>query len=208
MNYGELKAAILSDSHRAGHPEIVNEVPRFIRGCEGLIRRDLKAYALRTTITDSDRIADGLYNVPGSLLEVRSLHLQGRQGDSLQAVSPGQVRRLSLTADVLWYAQNGDDTIQFRGNPSNTHIFDLLYFGTPAALASDSDTNDLLTDHEGLYIAGSLFYLYLHTQDRELAQDQLEIFNGVIETLNDQIARKIGGGNVASSYNMTSESAY
>jgi hypothetical protein len=205
MNYGELKQAILDDTHRA---DLSTHVARFVRQCEGLIRRDLSGYLLSTTITDSDRVSEGLYNLPVRLLEIRHISLQGRQGDALQRVAPGQIRRLDLTADVVQYCQNGNDTIEFRGNPSAANVFDLLYYGTPAPFTSDSDENDLLTDHETLYMAGSKFFLYQHTQDRELASDELDVFNGVIDTLNEQIARKIGGANVAPSYNFAGGSSY
>ena len=92
--------------------------------------------------------------------------------------------------------------------PGSTDIFDILYYGTPTPFSSDTDENELLTDHETLYMAGSKFHLYLHTQDRELAQDELQIFNGVIETLNEQVARKVGGANIAPTYNFAGGSSY
>lgn len=205
MNYGDLKQAVLDDTHR---PDLSTHVARFVRQCEGLIRRDLKAYLLSTTLTDSDRVSGGVFTLPARLQEIRHVSLQGRQGDGLQRVAPGQIRRLDSTADVLQYAQNGDGTIEFRGSPGTGDIFDLLYYGTPAPFASDTDENDLLTDHETLYMAGSKFFLYLHTQDRELAQDELDIFNGVIETLNDQVARKLGGASIAPAYNFAGGSSY
>lgn len=205
MNYGELKTAILADTHR---PDLSTHVARFVRQCEGLIRRDLRGYLVSTTLTDSDRVSAGLYNMPARLLEVRHISLQGRQGDALQRVGPGNIRRLDSSADVVQYCQNGDGTIEFRGVPSATDVFDILYYGTPAPFSSDSDENELLTDHESLYMAGSKFFLYLHTQDRELAQDELDIFNGIVDTLNEQIARKIGGANVAPVYNFAGGSSY
>ncbi len=205
MNYGELKQAILDDSHR---PDLTTHVARFVRMTEGLIRRDLRGYLVSATLTDSDRSSGGVYNIPGRLLEVRNIHLQGRQGDSLQRVIPAAIRRLDETADVIQYAQNGDGTIEFRGIPSATDVFDILYYGTPAPFSLDTDENELLTDHEGLYVAGGLFYLYKHTQDRELAADQLDVFVSIIDTLNQQIARKIGGSTNAPIYNMSSRSAY
>jgi len=207
MNYGELKQAILDDTHRA---DLSTHVARFVRECEGLIRRDLRGYLLSTTITDSDRISagSGVFNVPGRLLETRSIHVQGRQGDALDRVAPGHIRRLATTADVLQYAQYGDGTVEFRGVPGTTEIFDILYYGTPAPFANDSDVNDLLTDHEGLYMAGGMFYLYLHTQDRELAIDQKNIFDGIIEDLNEQVARQIGGVGNAPLYNFAGGSSY
>lgn len=205
MNYGELKTAVLDDSHRA---DLSAHVARFVREAEGMIRRDLTAYLLSTTITDSDRVAAGLYNVPARLLMIRTVHLQGREGDGLDRVGPGQIRRLDTTFDVVQYCQYGNDTLEFRGVPAAADIFDVAYYGTPAPFASDADENDLLTDHESLYIAGAKFFLYLHTQDRELASDELDIFTGVIDTLNEQIARKIGGAIVAPSYNFAGGSAY
>lgn len=208
MNYGELKAAILSDAHRTGHTAVETEVPRFVRQCEGMLRRDLTAYLLSTTMSDADRISGAVYDLPVRALVIRSIHLQGRQGESLDRVIPGAIRRLSDTADVLQYAEYGDGRIEFRGNPSTAHVFDISYYGTPAPFVDDADENELLTDHEGLYIAGGLFHLYLHTEDRELAGDQLDIFTSILDTLNEQIARKIGGASIAPTYNMAGGSAY
>jgi hypothetical protein len=205
MNYGELKTAILADTHRT---DLSSHVARFVRQCEGLIRRDLKAYLLSTTLTDSDRSSGGVYTLPSRELVIRDIKLQGRQGDGLQRVSPAAIRRLDSTADVMQYCHNGDGTIEFRGVPGASQVFDLLYYGTPAPFSDDADENDLLTDHETLYMAGSKFFLYLHTQDRELASDELDIFNGVIETLNEQVARQIGGANIAPVYNFAGGSSY
>lgn len=206
MNFGELKQAILDDTHR---PDLTPHVARFVRQCEGLIRRDVTGYVLTTTLTDADRVgAGGVFTLPGRALELRSITVQGRQGDSLSQVSPGQIRRLAATADVLQFARYGDGTIEFRGVPSDTDLFDVIYYGTPAPLTDDSDENELLTDHETLYMAGSKFFVYLHTQDRELAQDELQIFNGIVETLNKQMARRLGGVAVAPTYNFSGGSSY
>ena len=205
MNYGELKTAILADTHR---PDLSSHVERFIRQCEGMIRRDLKGYILSTTLTDSDRVSGGVYTLPDRSLVIRDIKLQGRQGDGLQRVAPGHIRRLDTTADVLQYAQNGDGTIEFRGVPGASDIFDLLYFGTPAPFSDDSDENDLLTDHETLYMAGSKVFLYMHTQDRELASDEAALFDSIVDDINEQVARKIGGAGIAPTYNFAGGSSY
>jgi len=205
MNYGELKQAILDDTHR---PDLSTHVARFVRQCEGLIRRELRAYLLTTTLTDSDRVSDGVYNVPGRLLEIRSLRLQGRQGDGIIRVAPGQIRRLEATTDVVQYCQYGDGTIEFRGVPGTADVFDLTYMGTPAPFSADGDENDLLTDHETLYMSGSKAFLYNHTQDRQLMIDEAQMFDQIVSDLNEQMAREIGGANVAPSYNFAGGSSY
>lgn len=202
--YTALQTAIIEDTHRA---DLTSLLPRFIRLGEGLIRRELKAYELLTTLTDSDRISEGLYNLPGTITEIRSIHLQGRSGDALHRVGPNAIRRLDLSADVVQYAQMGNDTIEFRGNPSASDVFDVRYFGIPAPLAT-TPTNTLLTDHEGLYQAAATYYLYLHTQDRELAQDHADTFDAIMERINEYMARKIGGQTVAPTYNFATRSSY
>ena len=204
MSYTELQTAIGEDTHRN---DLATLFPRFIRLGEGLIRRDLKAYELLSTLTDSDRVSGPLFTLPGTVIDVRTVHLVGRQGDSLQKVSPAAIRRLSESADVVQYAQHGNGTIEFRGNPSATQSFEVRYFGLPDPLATTAD-NTLLQDHEGLYQAAAQYYLYLHTQDRELAQDQADTFDSIMERLNEMMARKIGGMSVAPVYNMSHRSSY
>lgn len=205
MNYGELKQAILDDTHR---PDLSSHVERFVRQCEGMIRRDLRGYILSTTLTDSDRASGAVYNLPARLSEIRDIKLQGRQGDGLDRVAPAAIRRMDTTADVLQYAQLGNDTIEFRGTPGAADVFDLLYMGTPEPFSDDADENDLLTDHETLYMAGSKVFLYEHTQDLELMGTQANLFDAIIEDLNEHIARKIGGVRVTTTYNFAGGSSY
>lgn len=209
MNFGLLKTAILDDTHR---PDLTSHVARFVRQCEGMIRRDLRGYPITAEITSANQIEDGIYSLPARVSEVRTIIPQGRQGDSLQQVAPGQIRRLDATADVLQFAMLGDneneELIEFRGVPGASDVFDILYYGTPVAFLNDSDLNDLLTNHETLYMAGSKFFLYLHTQDRELAQDELQIYRGVMDSLNEAEARRLGGANITPTYNFAGGSSY
>lgn len=205
MNYGELKQAILDDTHR---PDLSTHVARFIRQCEGMIRRDLRGYILSTTLTVADQASGAVYNLPARLSEIRDIKLQGRQGDSLDRVAPAAIRRLDTSADVLQYAQLGNSTIEFRGTPGASDVFDLLYMGTPEPFSSDTDENDLLTDHETLYMAGSKVFLYEHTQDLELMGTNASLFDSLIDNLNEHISRKIGGAKVTPVYNFAGGSSY
>lgn len=206
MNYTDLQAAIIADTHR---PDLADHVPRFIRLGEGLIRRDLKAYELSATLTDADRVVagEGVYSLPGRIVDIRAIHVVGRQGDDLQRVAPGYIRRLAASAAVMQYTQYGSNLVEFRGVPGAAESFQVRYFGTPAPLA-DVAENDLLTDHEGLYMAAAKFFLYNHEQNRELAQDEASIFDATMERINEQMARKIGGSAITPTYNMSSRSAY
>lgn len=195
MNYGELKAAVLSDSHR---PDLSAEVARFIREAEGMIRRDLRAYPLSDTLAEADRVSDGVYALPTGLLEVRVI--RNPDGFPLDQVSLSAITRLPATANPLQYAIMGAN-IEIRGTPGTDAELPIEYLGHPAALADDADTNSLLSDHESLYIEGALFFLRKHTEDLELAQAALESFTGMIEKLNEATGRKLGGASQTPAYN-------
>jgi len=207
VNYGELKTAVIEDTHR---PDLASLVPRFIREGEGLIRRDMTAYLLSGTLDDTARVSANspIYNLPFNILFIRRLALQGSTAPGLIRIALDAIGSYAETDRVAVYAEDGTGTIEVRGNPPLGSVFDLNYFGMPAELSDDLDTNSLLDDHETLYKSAAMFHLYQHTQDRELSKDSLDIFGSVIDTLNEQIARKIGGVKITPSYNFHGGSAY
>lgn len=198
MNYGELKTAVLEDSHRPG---LASLIPRFIREGEGMIRREMTAFILTTTIVEAARQSNpAQYALPVGALFLRRIALQGQLGPGITRISLSAITSYLTTQRVAVYAEPGDGLVEFRGVPAENAVFDLNYFGSPAPLVDDSDTNSLLDDHESIYKSSAMFWLYKHTQDRELAGDEVDIFNGVVTTLNEQIARKIGGAKITASY--------
>lgn len=208
MNYGELKQAALDDTHR---PDLSLHVARFVRQAEGMIRRDLAMWSFQGGIAFIDKVADGRYTLPVGCSQVKSIHQifpNEHQGDTLQQVSPLAIRRLSVDSDVMQYCVILNNQVEFRGHPKDTDIFNVFYYGVPAPFVDDTDDNSLLTDHETLYMSATKFFLYLHTQDRELASDELDIFQGVLATLNDHMARLVGGASIAPTYNFSGGSSY
>jgi len=199
MTYAQLKTAVIEDTHR---PDLAALVPRFIREAEDMIRREMVAYILTTTLSEADRSLSNpaQYALPSNTLVIRRISLQGQLGGEIIRAALGASSRYTDTQRVGIYVEAGDGLIEFRGTPPADAIFDLTYFGAPPRLVDDIDTNELLDENETLYKSGAMFYLYQNTQDRELASDALAVFRGVIETLNEQIARKIGGAKITASY--------
>jgi hypothetical protein len=169
-----------------------------------MIRRTLK-YALPLTVTldddDRDSTSTGVYDLPSTLHTVRAVHTTDSNSNSyaLEQVSLADIRTLPASASALKFCVVGD-TIEVRGIPGVDTELELHYMGYPAAFSDDSDTNDLLTNHETIYVSGSRFFLYKHTQDLELAQGELDTFTAAIESLNEQRARKLGGATIAPAY--------
>lgn len=199
MNYGELKTAIEEDSHR---PDLATLIPRFITEGEGMIRRELVAMSVTDTLEESDRVADGVYTLPTGLQTIRNIYKTGTPEWSLTKVSLSELRGLAASVDPSWYAEIGTNNVEIRGVPGTGVVFDIEYTGHPAALVDDSDTNDLLTNHESLYIEAAMFYLHKHTQNIELASIAQETYSDVLGKLNEQYGRKFGGASQANGYNL------
>lgn len=207
MNYGELKQAIIEDSHR---PDLSALVPRFVSECEGMIRRDLNAYLLSAQLDDTarDPIATQIYNLPDGVLIIRTIAENGIVSREVQRIALGGLHKYPLSGPLSVYGEAGNGTVEFRGSPAVGSLLDITYFGMPEALIDDTDTNRLLEENETLYKSGALFFLYQNTQDLQLAQTQLDVFTNVLTALNEQIARVIGGAAITSSYNFSGGSSY
>jgi hypothetical protein len=194
MTFAELKAQILAYAHR---PDLTDEVAGFVSLAEGLIRRDLRAAVYSVTLDESDRVAEGVYTLPSTLTEVRSLRVaDGTHDDTLEQKSLAEIATIASTAPVQWYAVNGS-TVEFRGVPDTDAEIALVYFGHPAALSADAD---VLALDEALYVYGGLFHLYQFTQDLELANAALETFQDALQKTNEAAGRKLGGATVRPAY--------
>lgn len=205
LNYGTLKTQILEDAHR---PNLTTKVDDFIRHAEGMIARRLRCSEMitRADITDSDRVTvdEGFFTLPSDFLEDRALFLEGSPQIRLEKTSISELRTLRTSAPVRYYGIIGKSEIEFRGVPSDTATLELIYFARPAAFSDDADTNDILTNHEIIYLAGALNALFAYTQDRELAADAGNVFLDAVETLNEQAGRAFGGTRGRGFYNLSS----
>lgn len=207
LTFGTLKTLILNRAHRS---DLSGDVADFVRQAEGRIRRELVAYPLTKNLTDTDRVSGGLYTLPIGLLQVRGVWTADSQGNSYeldQVGAPSIREELDLSAPVIQWAMRGAQ-IEFRGSPATASTLEVLYFGTPDAFALDADTNDLLRDHEALYVDGSLAELYTQTEDVELADKAEARFATAIEKLNQQYGRKVGGARPSAAYDFSPSGSY
>src|SRR6188472_1831672 len=157
MDFGELKAAVLADAHRAN---LSAHVARFVRLAEGLMARRLRSSEQDATITldDTDRAdtSTGTYTLPVGVLQVRRLVIGST---TLEPVGPNAIRMRGGNQSPFYYAVLGN-RLEVRGVPAELAELELEYFGRLEALSADSDTNVILTNHEALYMHGALHYLY------------------------------------------------
>ena len=207
LNYGTLKSQILEDAHRA---DLSTKVDDFVRRAEGIIYRKLRSAELvtRVDLTDSDRVTalEGFYTLPADYLEDRSFFLvNSSSGDiQLESVSLAELRRYSGGSPVRHYSIISQTVVEFRGVPSTTDVVELIYFARPTQFSGDSDVNDILTNHESIYLDASLAALYKYTQDLELSQTHQDAADAAIEALNEQTGRVLGGARTSGYYDFNS----
>lgn len=210
MNFGELKMAILADAHRSN---LSAHVARFVRLGEGLIARSLQGWELDSTIMldDSDRadVTSDLYTLPSGILQIRRVQYPtaDAEGYPLTPAGPNFLALVKRGCAPFYYAVLGN-RLQVRGVPAEDAELTLDYRGRLVALSDDSDTNAVLTSHEALYMHASAFYLYRHTQDRELAGDEFEAFTDAVMALNEEAGRKLGNAGAAPAYDFGGGGGY
>ncbi len=201
MIYSELKTAILSDTHREDYlPYIV----RFIQQAEALIAVNLEGYFLQTVIDEDDRVVDSVYTLPGKVSLVRHVLYGGEPLTQLDETLVWQHRSIG---DVCGYCIRGSQIV-FAGIPGEDAAFNIAYFGMPAALVLDSDTNDLLNECPQLYIEAAQVYLFKRARNFEAASAMVQSVQFLIREINRKMKKKLGGGQSANPYNVSFRSSY
>lgn len=202
MNYLELQTAIRTDSHREDYATA--DIKRFIQQGEALIALTLEGYFLEATLDEDDRVVEAIYTLPPKVALMRSVIFDNRPLDQVDETLISQYRSVST---VCAYCMR-DPTILFAGVPPEDSSFDLKYFGMPAALVSDSDTNTLLNDCPQLYIEAAQVYVYKRARNLELSSAMFQSVQSMIRDINRKTKKKLGGGQSANPYNVSFRSSY
>lgn len=201
MNYEELQAAILSDTHRADYsPYIV----RFIQQGEALISVSLDGYFLETAIDEDDRVTDGVYTLPAKVTTMRTVI---HNNNPLRQVDETLVARYRTASDVFCYCMR-DSNIVIAGIPAEDSVISLNYYGMPSALANPSDTNNLLSDYPQLYIEAAQVYLFKRARNLEVASAMFQSVQYMTREINRKMKKKLAGGESANTYNVYFRSSY
>jgi len=202
MNFSELQTAIRTDSHREDYA--IDDIKRFVQQGEALIALTLEGYFLTATLNELNRIIEAIYTLPSKVTLMRTVIYNNCPLDQMDETLIAQYRTLTYP---VGYCMR-DSTILFAGVPPTDAEFTLNYFGMPAALVSDADTNNLLNDCPQLYIEAAQVYLYKRARNLELSSAMFQSVNSYIRDLNRKMKKKLGGGQSANPYNVAFRSSY
>lgn len=202
MNYGELKAAVLADSHRQDYAA---DVPRFIEQGIAYITASLEGYFLETSLTESSRsVPTHAYTLPA---KVKYMHHVIYNDRPLTQVDESLIAWYKDAGEVLAYCMRADRLL-FAAVPPTDATFLLTYFGAPAAFSADSDTNNLLRDYPQLYIESAQMYIYKRARNIDLASAMNQSVDALIKAINRSSHKKLGGAQSTNPYNVSFRSSY
>lgn len=149
MNFGELKAKIALWLDRT---DLTAVIPDFVQLAEARIARDLRMPGQITVATVTVLAGQSSAAMPADFAEAVSI--SNTVGATF--VSPAKLAELAGTG-AAWdefTIQSGNLTLAAPA-PSDAS-FTVTYYAKFPALVGDSDTNEILTNHPGLYLYCSL----------------------------------------------------
>lgn len=203
MNYAQLQAAVLEDTHKAQY--VGAPIQRFIEQAEALIFSKLEAYNLISTLTDVDRIAPDspIYLLPAKLTNLRYVKINGLPLEKLDETG---VFLYSTANSPIGYVQRVGQ-IEIVGNPGPGTVVTIDYMGMPAALAV-APTNTLLDDYPQLYQDAASIFVFRRAQDYESASIASTSVMSCINEINRKVKKLLGGASAAPAYNTSFRSSY
>ncbi len=154
-NYGELKTAVANWLLR---DDLTARIPEFVSLAENRIARTVRVRELEATTTTAMVVGQRSYALPANYLQFRRVY-----------VATTVKRRLEFRSPVHYWSVYGnsanatpevftieDDNLLLGPPPATTNNIDFLYYAKLTKFATDTDTNDLLTNATGLYLYGAL----------------------------------------------------
>jgi hypothetical protein len=203
MNYVALQAWLIDDCHREDY--VGNTVQKCIEEGEDRIFARLESYLLTTILADAQRIGvTGEYTMPGKVIEIRYVTPPGQQ--PLDKTDETLVAQYATAQTPLVFVPR-DTTLVIAGTPGVGSTFSVQYFGLPARLAVTAD-NSLAQDCGLIYKKMAQVSIFQRMHDYESAQIAFQEGNSLIDEVNRQMKKKLGGRRSANPYNVSFRSSY
>lgn len=208
MTKAELKAAILSDAHREDYGLITGLTDRFVTEAEGLIASRLEAYPLEYTFGDADRGGDTtspVYTLPARVTLIRHVIYNNLALSENDESTVALYRSLN---DVSMYCVRPLKLV-FAGVPPVNAALLMNYFGLPAPLAVDADTNTLMNTYPQLYKEAAMVFLYKRAENLDKSSAMFQSVVQLIDDINRRVKKQLGGAqSAATPYNVSFRSSY
>jgi len=169
-NYGTLKTAVADWLSRA---DLDQQVPDFIKLAEATLNKIVRSTRMTANADVTVNAGARKATLPADLLEPIYVTLKTDEDFPLEQVSPEQLvalrrSRLRAQGSPRFFAVVGR-SIEVTPTPPAQITLDVAYYQAITTLASDSDTNWLLTYEPDLYLYTALLHAAPFLQDQQRA---------------------------------------
>jgi hypothetical protein len=196
----ELTDAVKHETERAMSPKFDAALPRFVALAEQrMFYGSGESEPLRLRIMETAatiEFDDGAGEMPADYLAARALRYTEGDPKTEPKYQPPEVfwsdRYAFNTGSPVAYTIEGDDIYI---SPAISGNLTFLYYALPAALDSDTATNDVLEKHPMLYFHATLFEAYSWLRNTERAETALANYASASSGLLRSERRARQGGN-------------
>jgi hypothetical protein len=165
-NYGTLKSTIASRINQSGHDTAIEDA---VAAATKRLTRELRVVD-QEGASASD-LSDEYTDLPVDFNGMRSLRTA--DGKRLEYYVPEafqtMVERIAYLAKPIFTIEYERLRVHPAPGPASVLSVVMLYHAKITDLASDTDSNWVITDHPDLYLAASMVEILLHLKDREAA---------------------------------------
>lgn len=181
--YDNLIAEVIDWSHR---DDLGPKMPDFIRLAEAaMYSNDVELLTVRSMETISTALTAGEYlSLPDYFESARSVRLiTGSNVGKLEYKAPQQMCNSVSNGRPRYFTVVGNE-LQFDRVPDSEYTIEIQYYRKAIPLTSQNQTNDILTNHPGIYLFGALAVIFGYAQDTEQEISYINKFIGAIRGAN------------------------
>ena len=168
-NYDELSKAIVKWSHRE---DLLTLIPDFIMLAEdAMYDNEVEPLRLRSMeFTSTTPTTSRIIQLPADFESSRSTRLTVNGGE-VKYVTPEGLNSITGTGRPIFFTIVGNN-IEFDITPDMEYSLQIQYFRKAPKLTQANPTNEVLTNHPGIYLNGALLEVAIYTLDF----DQQQVF--------------------------------
>jgi hypothetical protein len=185
----ELQQAVQNYTHRG---DLVTQIPGFIDLATKRLGRDLRSAANEKVIDFA--VVSNPQQLPIDYAQIRSLVYPGANGNVWISATPmkmaANAQQLPQSGQPMYYSIASK---QITITPSALGAYKLDYWCEPAALAIDSDTNQVLIDYPDLYLYATLAEAFFYIQDGDLHKASKDQYREELRMINIQTEQSNAG---------------
>ncbi len=180
--YDDLIKQVIDWSHR---DDLGVKMPDFITLAENaMYSNDAENLTVRSMETISTALTAGQYlALPDNFESARSVRLVTSFTSELRFQAPEQMKKEPSTGQPQFYTIVGGE-IHFNRVPDSEYTIEHQYSRKATQLGEDNQTNDILTNHPGIYLYGTLAQIFAYAMDDQQLLKYSQLFISAIKGAN------------------------